>query len=171
MDNKITLRIREEKNMSLPKYAEENDLDINALRRTIYKNDLTPIKNENKKIIYKKETLCRVKKSKEFAVRKVLVEDGYLHHDSLKFEEEINYKKKLKERKRIISRLRIAYDLSIKDFYNNNEKYFIKNNISLSYLYVFLSGIGTGLKKNTKAYIIKVKLEEYPLLNDPITKK
>ena len=164
MNNKITLRIREEKNMSLPEYAKKNNIDVNALRRTIYKNDLTPIEIKNKKTTYKKETPCRVKKSKEFLVRKILVEDGFFHKDSLKFEKEINCKNKLNERRKIISRLRTAYDLSIKDFYNNNKEYFLEKDIDLSYLYVFLSGISTGLKKNTKAYAIKVKLEEYPLL-------
>jgi len=159
--NKITLLIREKEGLSLPQYAKSKNINLQALRRVIYKNDFIEVQDkEDNSIIYKKNTLCRVKKSKEYKARKQLVKDGYIHIDSLRF----NSPPLLIERKKIISKLMIHYNLSIKSFYEKNEKYFKKHDIKLNYIYVYISGIGIGLKENTKAYFIKKKFQEYSLL-------
>ena len=146
----VTLKIRESLNLSLSQYAKKNKLDFNALRHVIY--EPTKLSND--------------KKSNQYKAKKQLVKDGFLNKDVLELEKRVTYKMRAKERKKIIVKLRREYDLSIKDFYFENENYFKENEIDLSYFYVFLCGIGTGDKPNTKAYLIKELLKEKSLLEE-----
>jgi len=145
----ITLAIRDTLNLSLSEYAKKHQLNFIALRHVIYKPD----------------QLSSSKKNNQYKAKKQLVKDGFLDKSVLELEKRVTYKMRAKERKKIIVKLRREHDLSIKDFYLKNEDYFKKHKINLSYFYVFLSGIGTGNKPNTKAFYINEFLKEKSLID------
>jgi len=144
----LTLKIREKLNMTLSEYAKSRRLDVLALRH----------------IAYDSSKPCKDKRSKQYKVKKALIKDGFLDKKVLELEKRVTYKMRAKERRKIVARLRKNYSLSIKEFYEKEEDYFKQKKIDLSYLYVFLSGIGTGTKKGTKAFFINELLKKYPLL-------
>lgn len=146
----LTLTIREKFNMTLSEYARSRRLDVLALRHIIY-DGCKP---------------SRDKSSKQYKAKKALVNDGLLNKKVLELENRVTYKMRQKERRKIVARLRKHYDMSIKDFYYKEKEYFDKHNIDLSYLYVVLSGIGTGEKPGTKAYWIMELIKKYPNLMD-----
>jgi len=144
----LTVDIRERYNMTLSEYAKSRKINLSALRHVIYD--------------YKKK--CKDKTSKQYKAKKALVKDGLLDKNVLELEKRVTYKMRAEERKKIVGRLRRSYKLSIKEFYYKENDYFTKHQINISYLYVFLSGIGTGTKKGTKAYYISELLKKYPKL-------
>jgi len=145
MTNNITLKIRTFFNMSLTEYTKSRGINNLALRNIVYSKSIKA---------------CVSKNSHAYKVKKALVDDGILEATELELEKRANKMKIKKLRKKIIAEIRMSLNMSIKEYFELNKEYFEMHDVKLSYLYVFLSGIGTGDRPHTKSWYIKKKLKE-----------
>lgn len=148
MKKKISLKIRDDYGLLLTEFADKYNLDYASLKSFISGATTGSRKGSGANKV----------KIKLLALGIITQED--IDKASSK---QRNTKKKIdkdrKERRKVIVKIRRKFDLSAQEYFISKKDYFDKHEISTNLFRSFLAGVGTGMKKGTKAFYIRCLLE------------
>lgn len=160
MTKEISVKIREKTGLTLTKFAAANKIDYASLKAYISGNCTGQAKNSKANRVRNKLLELEIITQKEVDA---------INEKSKKSQKIIQKDKA--DRKKIIARLRRMKQQSVQEYIESNEDYFQEHKINVNLFRSFLAGIGTGMRKNTKSYMIRKLLEKDELLEPLMDEK